>query len=564
MDLLVLGRECLTAIEYIVKDFHRQNIVGGYKRLRAFTRQLLLWYQLFEKAREGLADEMFPEPERIEGSMEMLLKAMEDKDYIMVSDLLEMDMKPLLYEIQAALLTVPLVITDFDVFCRNVQVIEAAKPELLPILGIGNTDAAELEKQYQSMVSGYVDTGILEPASSGFATFAFDKDGRRFYAHSNVNPMWEAAEQAEQYYDIDKDEYLLAGMGLGYLPAALLEIDAGIALTIYEWNADVICMAVLVNDLSWLNCRNVKVVFDKGGAAFADCLSDKGVPIIHYPSLQAMANTKLFEKLEQLFISDINVREYRHVFRTNFRENIKNCGEYIDVLGERFKGRNAVIVSAGPSLANNIELLKQVPEGTLIIATGTVFKRLLGIGVRPDYVVFLDQNPSLYAQVEGICDESVPILVAGTAYKRVAQDYRGPKYLICQQENNMTKELAENRGWTLFESGGNVSILALDICLRLDCHEVAFVGLDMAYTNGQTHEKGVGKYMESNPEDLIPIAGVLGDEVYTSKVFNMYRKRIESKISELPAFKVIDATEGGAVKKGMKTMMLKDVFRRWR
>lgn len=564
MDLLILGRECLTQIEYIVRDFHRQNVVGGYKRIRDFSKKLLLWYQFFEKAKEDIPDSGVTESGRVESSMGMLLKAMEDKDYIMISDLLEIDMKPLLYEIQAALLTDPAIITDFELFCQNVQIMEKENPELLPILGIQKADAEGLRQQYQSMVSQYVDTGILEPASGGFATFAYESEGRRFYAHSNVNPMWEAVEQAGQYYDFDRDEYLLVGMGLGYLPAALLEVDRGITLTIYEWNVNVIRMAMLAGDLSWMRSGTVKMIFDEQGTAFADCLSENTVPILHYPSLQAMTDKKRKTQLEQLFISDINVREYRYVFRTNFRENIKNLAESADVLRSRFEGRNAIIVSAGPSLANNIELLQHAPEGTLIIATGTVFKRLLGIGVKPDFVVFLDQNETLYAQVEGICDETVPILVAGTAYKRVAQDYKGPKYLICQRENNLTIRLAEGRGYTLFESGGNVSILALDVCLRLGCREIAFVGLDMAYTNGQTHEKGVGKYMESNQEDLIPVPGVLGDKVYTSKTFHMYRQRIEAKIAGQRPFKVIDATEGGAVKKGMEIMSLEEVFKRWR
>lgn len=564
MDLLVLGRECLTAIEYIVRDFHRQNIVGGYKKVSFFSKKLLLWYQCFDKARAEIPDEGLSQPGRVEGSMEMLLKAMEDKDYIMISDLLEMDMKPLLYQIQAALLTDPAIITDFALFCRNVWMLKSVKPELLHTLGIQKTDAEGLRRQYQSMVSQYVDTGILEPASGGYATFAFESEGRRFYAHSNVNPMWEAIEQAGQYYDFDRDEYLLAGMGLGYLPAALLEVDGGITLTIYEWNKDVLRMAMLVNDLSWMGYENVRVIFDEEGTAFADCLSENTVPVLHYPTLQAMADKKRKMQLEQLFISDINVREYRYVFRTNFRENIKNLTESADVLGSRFEGRNAIIVSAGPSLANNIELLRHAPEGTLMIATGTVFKRLLGIGVKPDFVVFLDQNETLYAQVEGILDEAVPILVAGTAYKRVAKDYKGPKYLICQRENQLTTRLAEDRGYTIFESGGNVSILALDVCLRLGCQEIAFVGLDMAFTNGQTHEKGIGRDDTFAQGNLLPVAGVLGDEVYASKTFHIYRQRIEAKIAGLPPYKVIDATEGGAVKKGMQIMSLEDVLKRWR
>ena len=52
----------------------------------------------------------------------------------------------------------------------------------------------------------------------------------------------------------------------------------------------------------------------------------------------------------------------------------------------------AAVVSAGPSLDKNIQLLKRGAEKFLIIAVSTALKPLLKTGVFPDFIVAIDPD----------------------------------------------------------------------------------------------------------------------------------------------------------------------------
>lgn len=53
----------------------------------------------------------------------------------------------------------------------------------------------------------------------------------------------------------------------------------------------------------------------------------------------------------------------------------------MDVLGRVFAGKDVFIVAAGPSLDKNIELLRERSDKSIILATGTVFQKLMRLGM---------------------------------------------------------------------------------------------------------------------------------------------------------------------------------------
>src|SRR5437763_9444636 len=86
------------------------------------------------------------------------------------------------------------------------------------------------------------------------------------------------------------------------------------------------------------------------------------------------------------------------------RNIANNLGRYattppLDLLRDAFKGKPAVLVAAGPSLAKNMHLLHELvgnaEPGTrraVIIAVQTMLKPLLAAGIEPDFVTSLDYN----------------------------------------------------------------------------------------------------------------------------------------------------------------------------
>lgn len=560
-SLLEAGKHCLQLIEYVIYDFRIVNPADGFVRLGALSKRLMEWYRILEQTGvyyESCRDELAQ-------VMQNVLNAIEGRDEILIADMLEMELRPQIYRLQACLLDMGISFYSFDIFKHNVELIQVHMPKLAAQVHLDM--GADIRQIWNEKCEQYIASGNLEPSSSGWATYFANCNGKQRYVHSNVNPVWEAYMQAMQYYDGEQEQYFLFGMGLGYLPQKLLELDGSINMVIYEYNEDCLYMALLANPLDWLfEKANIRLVYDPEIKRLSGLLSEDAVNIYLPSAIQAVQPESVRERLELLYQRDINIRKLKRVWSGNFRSNIKFCSHYVDELRLQFEGRHAVIVAAGPSLDKNIHLLKRLPSDTLIVATGTVFKRLLEIGAEPDYVVFSDSDKDIFIQIDTLLAEQIPILIESTASYRIAMAYQGPKYLVCQRDYKKSREYALKNGYDTYESGGSVSTLALSLCSQLGCSEIAFVGLDLAYTDERTHAEGTGQGEVIEMKDLKAMQGAYEDVVYVSKAFRMYCEWIEHYAGDLQKSKcrrVIDATEGGILKRNLELMTLQDVIDAW-
>lgn len=129
----------------------------------------------------------------------------------------------------------------------------------------------------------------------------------------------------------------------------------------------------------------------------------------------------------------------------------------------------------------------------------------------------------------------------------------------------MSEDAARVKRCNTYETGGSVSTTALDVCLRLGCKSVAYIGLDLAYTESRRHEAGTTGVESIDTTDMKLVDGyelVDADnmkpmQVASSHLFDMYRQWIEKRVSKA-SVPVFDATEGGSIIKGLEIVTLKD------
>ena len=98
---------------------------------------------------------------------------------------------------------------------------------------------------------------------------------------------------------------------------------------------------------------------------------------------------------------------------------------------DAFAGYPAIVVSAGPSLHRNIEMLRQARGKAVIIAVSTVLRPLLRRGIKPDFAVVLDYHPiskKYFEDAPG--DEDVRLVVDPKASYDAVDAHRGPKVVI--------------------------------------------------------------------------------------------------------------------------------------
>lgn len=530
-----------------VKQFRRQNLHAALGTMNQLTQGLVGVVQSFMNEPELQVYEL--DMENFTVLLSGVMSAQESEDYVLIADLLELQIIPWLQQVQE--LMIGNVSFDMDqAWVEN------------NLEGIRKQDTA-LAKKLEDLI--IPQEYVVEPTSSGLFTLQVTDTTGTYYFHSNNNPVLEGKIFAEQYYSIDCDRYLVFGLGLGYHIKALLELDDGLTIDIIEPDINVIGIAACWTDLSWIyeNPR-VHLIYDKDYTMLRQLLDVNSSLIIHNPSLRHVSKPEIKVQLEKFFISDSGKRNLKIQFQNNYRDNVKNCTGYIDEVKDRFEGKNAIIVAAGPSLDKNIELLRNKPDNTVVVAVGTVFSKLVAMNILPDYVVFLDAQPRLYQQIRGIENCQVPIICASTACKTIAQKYEGEKFLICQYGYDRAEEYVKDKGYQLYKTGGSVTTIALDMCIRLGCKEIAFIGLDLAYTGNRSHASQTADYHVSDADDKIAIPAIGGGTVSASRVFVMYREWIERRVEEESGkVVVIDATEGGALKKHMPVMTLEEVYRRW-
>ncbi len=530
-----------------VKSFRRQNLHAALGTMKELTQGLMTIVQSFMNEEELQAYEL--NKEHFTVLLSGVMNAQENEDYVLIADLLELQIIPWLQQVQELLIANATFGMDEEQASYNLE-------------GIRRCDATLADKLETLLLPQEY---VIEPTSSGLCTLQVTDATGSYYFHSNNNPVLEGKTFAEQYYSTDYDHYVVFGLGLGYHIQALLELDDGISVTIVEPDINVICAAVCFGDLSWMHDNpRAHLLYDKDYTKLLNLLDEEISLIIHNPSLRHVAKPEIKIQLEKFFISDSGKRNMRIQFQNNFRDNVKNCTRYIDEMREQFEGKNAIIIAAGPSLDKNVELLRNKPNNTVVVAVGTVFAKLVAMDIMPDYVIFLDAQKRMYQQIKGLEECTVPIICASTACKTIAQCYKGEKFLICQDGYDRAEEYANRNGYQLYKTGGSVTTIALDMCIRLGCKEIAFIGLDLAYTDNKSHANNTADAHVTDASDKIEIPAVDGGKVLASRLFIMYREWIEKRIAkENGSVTIIDATEGGALKKGMFIMKLEDVFKHW-
>ncbi|MBP5385505.1 MAG: DUF115 domain-containing protein, partial [Lachnospiraceae bacterium] len=423
--------------------------------------------------------------------LQALMQAMEQKDYVLMADLMQMQTVVFLESVQNAL--------------RELIVAEA---------GSGSADNELLDDDHRtdmllraagSSCEADGKTYRLEPTTSGNLTLSVTDAQGMYYLHSNAYPAYEGELFAQQYYDADVPAYAVYGLGLGYHVLALCKASHGLVpVTVFESDANVIELARSVVDFGAYEGRNLKIVHDPVLAAFAEAVSGNTTAVIHYPSIRGVEDPGIRNRLMQIFVQDSSIRNQIGDMLTNFRYNTEHAAGLADDLADDFNGRDVILVAAGPSLDKNVELLRPLigaqgsddqkefskPDGQMknrptVVCVGTAFRKLMNAGLRPDYVAFLDSSVRIRAQINGLENETVPALLASTATMTIASDYRGKKYLLCQQGFEPAERYAKERGGRIYETGGSVITIILDLAVQLGAKRIITIGLDLAYSGMQ-------------------------------------------------------------------------------
>lgn len=543
------NKRYITNLKCSIAEFRKQNINLGLAYYRSCMNEISVNVIEVIKNKNYFNDYKITVNEAyIMEVLSNITNALNQKDYILLADLMELQLIPMLVEWQETIQSKEMVIPMGDRYNQNIKYLEEYDKEL-----------AQAIRQNPEIAEGYE----IEPTTNGSLTIKVIRDGEEFYLISNNDPENVGKLFADTYYNPRKSNYILFGMELLNHANALIENKNVECVKVYEADLNIIKLAARYADFKHLITNRLLIYYDPDYVKFSkDSKEDtiNNMVVMHQPSIRNIKNKKVKERFERIFLVDSSIRNQGDWMISNFMSNIKHCNHYVDELLPKFQGKDVYIIAAGPSLDKNIALLKKKPENSLILTVGTVHRKLVNMGIKPDFTIFSDANKIMTEQMEGLKDYTFPMLMLSTAYRELATMNDGDKYLICQYDYQEAEEYAKRNHYHLYQSGGSVTTTALDVSIRLKALRVIFLGADMANTNNLTHAMGTAHRDTMDTKGLFPVESVDGGFVYTTRILNMYREWIENRIKDEKEIEFIDATEGGALIKGTKVCQLSKII----
>ncbi|EOC4392616.1 motility associated factor glycosyltransferase family protein [Campylobacter coli] len=437
-----------------------------------------------------------------------------------------------------------------------------------------------LEKNIQALLSG-----VNEPLGNKLLNFIQNKTCSRFNIDENLN-IYDKTHNVFMYENLEEEINFFYQSILEKTPRYPFVCIYGIGnalliknlakhykhLFVFESEIELFILALSVMDLSEELCSGkiylvdikeervdiqLLILFDMKDMFEYLSLYEMFVNNSFYKQFQQddwyKANT-LCKKNIEVIVRNLNsslhigFECYSHLL-----QNIPSMLESIPfqrILSERKnKFENAIVVSAGPSLAKQLPLLKAYQDKAVIFCADGALSMLEKEDIVPDYVTNLDysdlamkffQNKENKTSLNMLSCATHPSLVCCLDNKSVVLR-EDPLY----QRFNLND-------FGYIDTGTHVSHFSYTLALALGFKNIIMIGQDLAFDEeGNSHSKGFSYGEQFSGEKTVPTLKTQAyagkGEVLTHIAWNDYRIKLEYLFAcNDQKAKFYNATEGGA------------------
>lgn len=441
----------------------------------------------------------------------------------------------------------------------------------------------------------------VSPSRSGPPALAVKCGERTISLHSRYEPVAEARKLLDGLKIDQCVAFYVLGMGLGYHLEAIFERASEEAqIIVFEPDLDLLRVALSHRDLSAIiasgrvrifTTADKSEIFQRLTPLSAMCsMGFEGVT--HAPSLAL--HPEFFEAV-QAIIADFAsfARTSLNTLLINGRrtaENVTaNLGAYastpsVEALRGAFAGQPAIIVSAGPSLRKNKHHLLDAQGKAVIIAVQTILQPLIDMGIEPHFVTSLDYHDISTRYYEKLpADLRTHLVAEPKASPMIFDVFPGPVTILGNEyADKLLREHASQLAKGRLSSGATVAHLAYYLAEHLGCDPIIFVGQDLGFSDGLAYAPGtniddvwrpeLGRFctVEMRQWEFIardrPILRRIPDyqdlPMYTEERLFTYLQQFERDFLRTRT-RIIDASEGGAKKRGAVTMKLVEAIREY-
>ena len=358
---------------------------------------------------------------------------------------------------------------------------------------------AQINPSLAQKIQGHIPTEVPQLVQENGA---YNIIYRGKYIHNKISPLGEAKEIFAQASNEPVSIHLVYGLGLGYLFQVACANSKGTVI-LYEPDLNILWLAFTLVDFTKDIFRsNVFIAgnLDEVSDAIYKKSGTYNNPQMLSLSSQQELNPEEFERVvtklsETVGAYSLDLRYTREKFYPSLLmliENIPNLMKEIPLihLKDIYKGKTAVVVSAGPTLDRNIETLKKQRDKYVLFTVGTALKTLAANDIRPDFLCIIETYNSS-KQVDGV-DLSDVNLITEPYSNPALRNFQYKKIYSHISANTPVNHLwADICGEDIEEywSKGTVSYTALNCARLLGCSKIILVGQDLAYIGGQCYSK---------------------------------------------------------------------------
>ncbi|EHF1052857.1 motility associated factor glycosyltransferase family protein [Campylobacter jejuni] len=439
-----------------------------------------------------------------------------------------------------------------------------------------------LEKNIQALLSG-----VNEPLGNKLLNFIQNKTCSRFNMDENLN-IYDKTHNVFMYENLEEELNFFYQSILEKTPRYPFICIYGIGnalliknlakhykhLFVFESEIELFILALSVLDLSEELCSGkiylvdieeervdiqLLILFDMKDMFEYLSLYEMFVNNVYYKKFYEDVWHKadeLCEKNIKVVIRNLNsslcigFECYSHLL-----QNIPSMLESIPfqrILSERKnKFENAIVVSAGPSLAKQLPLLKACQDKAVIFCADGALSMLEKEGIVPDYVTNLDFTDLAMKFFQNKENKTSLNILSCATHPNIVHSLKAENCMIVLRNKALYQRFNLN-DFGYIDTGTHVSHFSYTLALALGFKNIIMIGQDLAFDKeGNSHSKGFDfgeKFSGEENIDKLKVPAYAGKgEVLTHITWNDYRIKLEYLFAcNDQKAKFYNATEGGA------------------
>ncbi len=356
-----------------------------------------------------------------------------------------------------------------------------------------------------------------------FQTIKIDNNDHEYFLHSKYDPVKEAVNQVDNFIITNNEVVFVLGIGLGYHLFELVKKYPDTLFIVVEVNPEIYLTYFSTVSDEYINNKNIMYLTESDSDDILNFILYLTTKVIkndvkfkifkHTPSLKLYnkkyddISYKLLEAFSYYYSNILTDSSFNELWERNAFKNLK----FLDESGKLFELKNIyknkpiIIVSAGPSLENNLKFLHDNKDSMIIVSVDTVLRFLLKNDIYPEYVFSLDAKYENLGDFKFLkINNKIKLIYDVVSFPKILEMFKNKyiTYTLTLIKDFNTKEWQEYHNKLItsiikdhgdlggLQSGGSVSTNAFDFALYTGADPIYFLGLDLCYKNYKTHCRG--------------------------------------------------------------------------